>query len=110
MPATGAERTRPISTFVVERYWAGISAASLEAAVSRGGRSATQMRREGTYIRYVSSTLVPADETVFCFFEAADLQDVIELNERSDLPFDRIVEAVTLTPEAPPQQSGLLAL
>ena len=94
-----SEQGKAVSTFVVERYWPGVSAASLEAAVSRGGRSAAEMRREGRHVRYLHSTLVPADETVFCFFEAAERQDVLELNERADLPFDRIVEAVTLAPE-----------
>lgn len=104
MSATRSERCGPVSTFVAERYWPGVSAASLEAAVSRSNRSAKEMRREGRHIRYVRSTLVPADETVFCFFEAADLQEVVELNERAELSFDRIVEAVTLAADEPPQE------
>lgn len=101
MSAVGAAEGRPVSTFVAERYWPGVSATSHEAATARGGRSAEEMRREGRRIHYVQSTLVPADETVFCFFEADDLQDVVELNERAGLSFDRIVEAVTLAPGAP---------
>lgn len=57
------------------------------------------MRHEGRHIRYLHSTLVPDDETAFCFFEAAECQDVIELNRRADVPFDRIAEAVTLVPQ-----------
>lgn len=101
MSAVGATENPPVSTFVAERYWPGVSAALLEAAVARGDRSAEKMRCEGRRIHYVHSTLVPADETVFCFFEAAELQDVVELNKRAGLLFDRIVEAVTLTPGAP---------
>jgi Protein of unknown function (DUF4242) len=95
------------STFLVERYWPGVSSAGLEAAVARGRRSAVEMRRAGTRIRYLRSTLVPAEETVYCLFEAIGATDVRELNERAAIPFDRIVEAVSLVPEAPTDEDGL---
>jgi hypothetical protein len=58
------------------------------------------MRRKGRQIRYLGSTLVSADETVFCLFEAEAPLDVAELNEQAGIPFDRIVAAVALVPAA----------
>ena len=89
----------PVSTFLVERYWPGVSSRTLEAAVARGVQSANEMRHGGTRIQYLRSTLLPADETVFCLFEALTAADVAELNERAEIPFDRIVETVALVPE-----------
>src|SRR5215208_3437687 len=52
------------------------------------------MRRDGTAVRYLGSTIVPDDEACFCQFEADSANDVAEANRRAGVPFDRIVDAV----------------
>ena len=86
-------------TYFVERYWPGITAEAHAAAVARGRRPAAAMRLEGKEIDHVGSTLIPAQETVFCVFEAESLAVVAELNERADFPYDRIDEALTQVAE-----------
>ncbi len=81
MPAAPVEQ-RTLSTFVVESYWPGVTAASLHAAVIAVGRAAAAMRRQGIRIRYMGSTLVPADETVFCFVEAVIFLPRVHAGER----------------------------
>jgi len=97
MPAAPVEH-RTLSTFVVESYWPGVTAASLHAAVIAVGRAAAAMGCQGIRIRYMGSTLVPADETVFCFVEAVERQDVVDLSDRAGLRSDRIIEAVIFLP------------
>jgi len=97
---------RASSTFLVERYWPGVSSTTLEAAVARGRRSAAEMSLAGRRIRYLRSTLVPDEETVYCLFEAVGSDAVRELNERAAIPFDRIVEAVSFDPGAPSRRTS----
>jgi hypothetical protein len=55
-------------------------------------------RREGAPVRYIRSTFVPESGACMCLFEAASADAVKRVNERAKLPFDRIVEALDLTP------------
>ena len=94
-----ASPSRPVTTFVVERYWPGVSPEMLAEAVARAGGCPSEMGCEGRAVRYVRATLLPNDETVFCLFEAESVEHVAELNERASIPYDRIVGAVSLTPD-----------
>jgi Protein of unknown function (DUF4242) len=87
--------------YLVERYLPGLSRADLELALERLGRVAEELQREGTEVRYLGSTIVPADEACFCQFEAPSRAVVEELNERAKLRFDRIVSGVVV-PKAQP--------
>jgi hypothetical protein len=83
------------STYLVERYWPGVSVEQHEAALARSRGAAEEMRSEGKQIEHVRSTLVPQQETVFCLFEAESSAVVAELNERARFRYDRIDHAVT---------------
>lgn len=85
-----------VTTYLVERYWPGVSQADLAAAVLRARRSAATMLRQGKRVRYVQATLVPDQETVLCLIEAESAELVAELNERARIPYDRIAEAVAV--------------
>lgn len=82
--------------FVGESYPVGISRDNLTAAIRRGRRVADQMRGEGRQIRFVKSTLMPADDTLMCLFDASSAELVIELSRRAELPIERVIEAVEL--------------
>ncbi len=78
---------------MVERYLPGISDASLHASVVATAEVVRQMAAEGHAISYLACTLVPDDEVVLCLFEAQSSQEVVEANQRSGMPFGRIVPA-----------------
>lgn len=91
-PADGSQRL-----FLAERYIsAGSSAAALEDAIEARAATAA-LTREGTPIRFLGSTLVPADETCFSLFEASDLDAVRSLAARASIAFHRINEAVRIS-------------
>jgi hypothetical protein len=60
---THPESTGPLlRTYLVERYWPGVTVEAFTAAVERVRDSTERLRQEGTVIRAISSTLVPEDE------------------------------------------------
>ena len=83
--------------YVVERYLPGLSGSDLlrrllelERIEQAGGWSE---------VRYLGSTIVLRDEACYCRFEGPTEAAVAEANRRAGLSFDRIVLAVTVTPE-----------
>lgn len=91
---TGASHhCEPVKTFVVERYWPGVSVERAEAVIAREASLVEAMTAEGRPIRVLYATLVEADETVMSVVEALSWADVVELGERSGTPADRVVPA-----------------
>ena len=88
-----------MAMYMVESYVPRASSEEVIAATSRVRQSAEQTTASGRRVRYLSSTLVPSDETVFRFFDGCSLEDVQEAIERARVSFERIVEAVQVTPE-----------
>jgi hypothetical protein len=90
-----SHRTAPATvTYLVERYRPAVGAEEIRSAISRIEEAVSDMARDGTAIRYVRSTLVPADEFVLCVFEAPSEDDVAEANRRAGVRFDRISAVV----------------
>ena len=56
-------------------------------------QAAQSMSVEGHCVRHLSCTLILVDEVVLCL-HAQSVQDVAEVNQLADMPFDRIVPAV----------------
>lgn len=80
--------------FLVERYWHGAGpddvhriAASLAAAARNGGAA-----------RHLGSTLIPGEDSIFCWFAAADRTSVAELNAAAGLRYDRLLPVVWIEP------------
>jgi hypothetical protein len=84
--------------FVVERYLPGLVGGELEQALERVERAARQLNAEGAPVRYLGSTIVLEDEACFCQFEARSKDVIAAVNRRAQIPFDRIVEAVAVSP------------
>jgi Nickel responsive protein SCO4226-like len=82
--------------FVVERYLPGLDQKRLLGQLVNLGHVTQELRTEGTYVRYLGSTIVPDDEACFCQFEGVSEAAVAEANERAGVPFDRIVEAIAV--------------
>jgi hypothetical protein len=83
-------------TFLVERYWPGVDEAIARTVVTTLEREARAMTAEGIPVEHVGSILMPADEVVFSLIEAADEQTARQVNERADIPLDRIAAAIAL--------------
>ena len=85
-PAAGSAQT-----FLVEHYRPGITAEAFRAAMARVRASAAAMRRDGSPIRCVHSTLVPEDEAMLSVIDAASSELVEQLFARAGVRVDRIV-------------------
>lgn len=57
---------------------------------------------EGIPVRYLRSTLVPEEESVFSLFAGRSIDHVAMVNRCSGVPFDRMVRATEISPPAQP--------
>lgn len=87
-----------MTVYMVERSLAGISMEDLAGAQKLAMQQAGQMTAEGDAVRYIRSTFAPADGRCMCLFEADSDFSVRRLNDAAGLPYERIVEALDLTP------------
>lgn len=85
-----------MATYLVERYWPGVTSELLAEALNRGRRVMEQMGIEGTPIRDLGSALIPGEEVVFSLYEGPSAAIVRQLNERAAIPVSRIVEAIAV--------------
>lgn len=85
--------------YMVERYLPGLTPDMLSAAATRAKHTTADMTREGTPVRYLRSTFVPGEEKCFCLFEGSSAEVVKEANERAQIPFERIHEAMFIVSE-----------
>jgi hypothetical protein len=79
--------------FLVERYLPGMSEEALRGALARLAPATS-----GTAVRYICSTILVEDESCFCHFEAPSAAAVAEVNQRANMPLDRIVPALRVVP------------
>jgi hypothetical protein len=86
-----------VPTYLVERYWPGVTGEQLLEALGRGRRVMKQMSDEGTRVRDISCTLIPGEEVVFSVYDGPSAAAVRELNERAGIPVSRIVDAIAVT-------------
>ena len=84
-------------TYLVERYWPGVTIERLLEAFERVGRITEEMRGNGTHLRHINSILLPGEEVVFSVYDGPSAAAAGELNERADVPVSRIVDAVVVT-------------
>jgi hypothetical protein len=80
--------------FMVESYPVGLSAHQLAAATDRAQDVTAQMRVDGIDVQLLQSILVPAEESLFCLFEAPSRELVEEIVNLAGLPRERVVDAV----------------
>lgn len=92
-------------TFLVERYVPGAGQAQLTEITDAAKAAARAAPAGAGVVRYLASTLVPADELCYCLFEAPSIEAVRLMTEAGQLRNERIVPAwhVTAGPPDPPQ-------
>jgi hypothetical protein len=86
-----------VPTYLVERYWPGVTVQRLSEALGRVRQVMEEMSGQGMSIGDVSCTLIPAEEVVFSVYEGPSAAAVRQLNERAGIPFSRIIEAISMT-------------
>ena len=77
-------------TYLVEHYRPELTVDGLRQWAARVREAAAELEREGREVRYLSSAIVPVDESLLCLFEAADEELVREVYARTGLPFERL--------------------
>jgi hypothetical protein len=87
-----------MTVYMVERSLKGIAMSDLAAAQQAAIATSQKFSAEGTPVRYIRSTFVPDTGACMCLFEAERPEDVKQVNETARIPFDRIVQALDLTP------------
>ena len=87
-----------MSVYMVERNLKGISMEDLAGAQKAAIATAETMRGAGDQISYIRSTFAPEDGRCMCLFDGESAEQVAKLNETAGLPFERVVEAMDLTP------------
>ena len=85
--------------YMVERNLPGIKMDQLAAAQKRAIEVGKELTAEGKQVKYIRTTFVPGENKCMCLFDAGNAQNVKEANERAQIPFTRIVEAMDLTPK-----------
>lgn len=88
-----------MSVYMVERNLKGISMDDLGGAQRAAIQKAGDMTAAGTPVRYIRTTFAPKDGRCMCLFEANSDAAVKRLNDDAGLPYDRVVEAMDLTPQ-----------
>lgn len=82
--------------FVVERYLPALTPDDVQAQAQRE----TDVLSTGAdAVRHLRTTYLCDDELCFSVFEAASIDLIRQANDRSDMPYERITEAVDVTPE-----------
>jgi Nickel responsive protein SCO4226-like len=87
-----------MTVYMVERELAGIAMEDLAGAQKAAITKAAEMTAAGTEVKYLRSTFAPQDGRCMCLFEAGTEAEVKRLNDEAGLPYERVVEALDLTP------------
>jgi hypothetical protein len=85
--------------YMVERELPGVTMDQLAAAQKAAIETGEKFTSEGKNVSYIRTAFVPGDARCMCLFQADNPDLVKELNETAGIPFNRIVEAMDLTPQ-----------
>jgi hypothetical protein len=88
-----------VPVYMVERSLKGIPIEKLAAAQQRAISTAKEFRDGGKDVIYIRTTFLPDEGCCMCLFAAESLEVVRDVNEAAQIPFNRIVPALDLTPK-----------
>ena len=86
-------------TYLIEGYLPRSRAAELTQAVARVRQAADELTAEGTPVRHVRSSFLPADELYLHLLEAPSAGAAGEATKRAGIAPERIAEAVPVMTE-----------
>jgi hypothetical protein len=89
------QRLEDTQSYLVEHYQPGIPLSELKSWVGRVRAAVDELEHDGNPVRLVRSTIVPADESLLCVFEAASEALVREAYGRAGVQFERISVALS---------------
>ena len=99
-----------MADFLVEAYVSLGNASTVRDSETRARRSAEELTREGTAVRYLCSIFVPADEICFYLYQAESADAARRAAERAALVVERVTEACLVghsaLPESGPETSS----
>lgn len=87
-----------MQVYMVERTLKHISMDELSGAQAAAIDKAVEMTTSGEAIRYLRSTFVPGEGRCMCLFEANSENAVKRLNDKIQVPYDKVTSALDLTP------------
>jgi hypothetical protein len=112
-PASGWAYGRGVAcpsrrTFFVESYVPRLDEATVAALSSRLRTAIDELRREGRTLEWLRSFALVSEETFVWMVTAAEVDEVALVNQRAQVPYDHVVEAVTgdESQSVPPRHSG----
>lgn len=82
------------SSYLVEAFAPGLSAAQLATAAERMRTAAAELTNGGTPVAYARTIYLPGDETCFHLLEASSLAAVEAVTASAELTVARIVPAI----------------
>lgn len=88
-----------MAVYLVDRSLPGITMEQLAAAQGAAIATSAQFRDEGREVRYLRSVFVPGEAHCMCLFEAPDAEVVKAVNDRAQLPYTAVHEALDLPPQ-----------
>ena len=84
--------------YLVECKQQGISFEQVMTAQRAAIEMCQRFTAEGKSVRYIRNTFIPNESHCLTLFEAPNAKVVQEVNEAAQIPFNRIVEAIELSP------------
>jgi hypothetical protein len=84
--------------YMVDRDLPGITMDQLAAAQRAAIDTSKEFTAEGKPVRYIRSTFVPEESHCMCLFEAGNPDLVKQVNDKAQIPYTRVMEAMDLTP------------
>jgi hypothetical protein len=88
------EASHSRNVYLVEHYSPGLTVDGLGCRAARVRETAVAMGSEGRAVRYLRSTIVPADEALLCVLEAGSEELVREVYKRAGVPLERLSIAI----------------
>jgi hypothetical protein len=85
-----------MGTYAAELYMPSVTLEQLLDTARRAKAASAEMTAEGTRLTYLSSTLLSGDETCYCLFQGDSAQAVRQANDRTGIPYERILVALHL--------------
>ncbi len=89
--SSSAER----NLYLVECYWPGVTEHKVTEIGARARAVALEFQLRGRGLQFLGSILVPADETVFCFFDGLE-DDVRAASLQAGVQFERVLKALPI--------------
>lgn len=86
--------------YVAERKLRGLTVEVLDTAQKSLIETSARFIDNGKPVRYIRTLYMPGESRCMCLFEAANLQIVKEVTDTAGISYDRVQEAVDLTPDA----------